>query len=160
MGHSVDLSSRFHIQDQCDRITSQVNIDQTARADDIRRLLCRRLTKSVKEAGWWTDKDQIDHRSRQLMIKSHCRWNVKSPGEEWSKSIFEKNELFYFSNRQIQTEHSGENGIEIFQFLVFFSNFNVTLVAYFSSLSLLTKMTKTQKCWKWAWNLTNLLKIL
>ena len=140
MGHSVELSSRFHIQDQCDRITSQVNIDQTARADDIRRLLCRRLTKSVKEAGWWTDKDQIDHRSRQLMIKSHCRWNVKSPREEWSKSIFEKNELFYFSNRQIQTEHSGENGIEIFQFLVFFSNFDVTLVAYFPSLSLLTKI--------------------
>jgi len=51
---------------------------------------------------------------------------MKSPGEEWSKSIFEKNELFYFSNRQIQTEHSGENGIEIFQFLVFFSNFDVT----------------------------------
>ena len=73
---------------------------------------------------------------------------MKSPGEEWSKSIFEKNELLYFSNRQIQPEHSGENGIEIFQFLVFFSNFDVTLVAYFSSLSLLTKMTKTQKCWK------------
>ena len=63
-------------------------------------------------------------------------------------SIFEKNELLYFSNRQIQTEHSDENGIEIFKFLVFFSNFDVTLVAYFSSLSLLTKMTKTQKCWK------------
>ena len=42
----------------------------------------------------------------------------------------------------------------------FFSNFDVTLVAYFSSLSLLTKMKKTQKCSKWAWNHTNLLKIL
>ena len=50
--------------------------------------------------------------------------------------------------------HSGENGIEIFQFFVFFSDFDITLVAYFSSLSFLTKMIKTQKFWKWAWNVT------
>ena len=45
---------------------------------------------------------------------------MKSPREELSKSIFEKNELLYFSNRQIQLEYSGENRMEIFQFLEFF----------------------------------------
>ena len=40
----------------------------------------------------------------------------------------------------------------------FFSNFDVTIVSYFPSLSLLTKTTKLQKCWKWAGNVTNFQK--
>jgi len=72
-------------------------------------------------------------------------WSCKKPpGKNDQSPFLQKNEFWYFSSRQSQLEHSGENGIEMFQFLVcFFSNFEVKLVAYFSSLSLSTKMTKT-----------------
>ena len=50
-------------------------------------------------------------------------------------SKIKKNELWYISDRQNKPEQSGENRIEIFQFLVFLLNFYVTLGAYFFPLS-------------------------
>ena len=50
--------------------------------------------------------------SKHILLKNH----MKTSREERSKSIFEKNELWCFSNRRIQPEHSGGDRLKIFQF--------------------------------------------
>ena len=58
----------------------------------------------------------------ETISKNYADWildiyiHMKTSREERSKSIFEKNELWCFSNRRIQPEHSGGNRLKIFQF--------------------------------------------
>ena len=54
--------------------------------------------------------------SRPIALMFFYECQVKTSREERSKSIFEKNELWCFSNRRIQPEHSGGNRLKIFQF--------------------------------------------
>ena len=82
---------------------------------------------------------------------------MKTTGEKPVMSKIKKNELWYISDRQNKPEQSGENRIDIFQFLVFLLNFYVTLGAYFFLFVFVNQNGKKRKK---AWNVRNFLKIL